>query len=122
MKYSRRQHFDHIKQQADQKKERPITEQDQQLLDILIAKYNELGRSPTMAEVPEAAEIKARFGIWRNALEAAELPLLNDPEQQRLRQHQENKRVSTNGAESGLSTSKKVPNAKPMKAKSNKAK
>ena len=86
MKYSRRQHFDRIKQHADQKKARPITEQDQQLLDILIAKYNELGRSPTMAEVPEAAEIKVRFGIWRNALEAAGLPILNDPGQQKLRQ------------------------------------
>ena len=86
MKYSRRQLFFQIRQKAEQKKERPLTEQDQQLLGILIAKYNELGRSPTMAEVPEAAEIKARFGLWRNALEAAGLPLLNDPDQQRIRQ------------------------------------
>ena len=64
----------------------PITPRDQQLLSILTEKYIELGRSPTMPEVPEAAEIKARFGLWRNALETAGLPLLNDPEQQRLRQ------------------------------------
>ena len=96
MKYSRRQHFFQIKQKADQKKEQLITEQDQRLLAILIEKYNELGRSPTMAEVPGAAEIKARFGLWRNALEA--LPLLNAPEQQRLRQCQGNRTASVNGA------------------------
>lgn len=86
MKYSRKHHFYRIKQQADQRKTLPITPQDQQLLSILVEKYEELGRSPTMAEVPEATEIKTRFGLWRNALKAAGLPLLNDPEQQKLRQ------------------------------------
>lgn len=86
MKYSRRQHFSQAKQQADQRKNQPLTSRDLQLLYILTEKYHELGRSPTTAEVPEAAEIKTRFGLWRNALEAADLPLLNDPEQQRLRQ------------------------------------
>ena len=89
MTYSRRHHFSHIKQQADQRKNLPLSSRDQELLSILKLKYTELGRSPTMAEVPEAAEIKARFGLWRNALEAAGLPLLNDPEQQRLRQDKE---------------------------------
>ena len=90
MKYSRRHHFYRIKQQTDQSKAQPITAQDQQLLSILTEKYIELGRSPTMSEVPEAAEIKARFSLWRNALEAAGLPLLNDPEQQKLRQKSTN--------------------------------
>lgn len=95
MKHTRRTHFSSIKQQADQKKDRPLTQRDQQLLTILIEKYHQLGRSPTITEVPEAAEIKARFGIWKNALAAANLPLLNAPEQQRIRQkekaeHKEN--------------------------------
>lgn len=86
MKHTRRTHFSHIKQQADQKKDRPLMQRDQRLLIILTEKYKQLGRSPTMTDVPEAAEIKARFGIWKNALAAANLPLLNDPEQQRIRQ------------------------------------
>lgn len=87
MTYSRRHHFSSIKQQADQRKSQPLTPRDQQLLSILVEKYNELGRSPTSAEIPEASEIKTRFGLWRNALETAGLPLLNDPEQQRMRQN-----------------------------------
>ena len=87
MKYSRKNYFAQTKQQADQRKKQPLSPEDLQLLSILIEKYNELGRSPTMAEVTKASEIKKRFGLWRNALEAANLPLLNDPEQQRLRQN-----------------------------------
>ena len=87
MTYSRRHHFSSIKQQADQRKNLPLSSRDQELLSILKLKYTELGRSPTMAEVPEASEIKTRFGLWRNALEAASLPSLNSPEQQHLRQN-----------------------------------
>jgi len=85
MKYSRRQHFARIKQQANQRKKQPLTPRDQQLLSILRDKYIELGRSPTISEVPEAPEIKTRFGLWKYALEAANLPILNDPEQQKIR-------------------------------------
>ena len=86
MTYSRRHHFSRIKQQADQRKGQPLTSRDLELLAILTEKYIELGRSPTTSEIPEASEIKIRFGFWRNALEAANLPPLNDPEQQKLRQ------------------------------------
>lgn len=86
MKQARSTHFYHVKKQANQRKDRPLTQQDGRLLAILTEKYIQLGRSPTIAEVPEAAEIKARFGFWKHALAAANLPLLNDPEQQRMRQ------------------------------------
>ena len=46
----------------------------------------ELGRSPKVGEVPEAARIKARFRIWKYALMAAGLPVMNDPEQVRARE------------------------------------
>ncbi len=86
MKKSRRTRFDNVNKRNAILKERPITEQDQVLLDILRNKYAQLGRSPTISEIPQASMIKARFGFWKNALEAAGLPPMNAPEQQRLRQ------------------------------------
>lgn len=63
-----------------------LTAQDQALLAPLKQKAAALGRTPTVAEVASAARIKARFRLWKNAVLAAGLPALNDPEQTRLRE------------------------------------
>ena len=64
----------------------PLTDEDRRLLAPLIQKANELGRSPKVSEIPSSARIKARFRIWKNALTAANLPGMNDPEQTRARE------------------------------------
>ncbi len=69
----------------------PLTKEDQAILAPLIAKAQELGRSPKVGEVSEAARIKARFRIWKYALMAAELPVMNDPEQVRAREKEKMK-------------------------------
>lgn len=64
----------------------PLTANDRALLASLTRATEALGRTPTVAEVADAAAIKRRFGTWKNAVLAAGLPPLNDPEQMRLRQ------------------------------------
>ncbi len=66
-------------------KGQPLTDNDKSLLQPLIRKAEELGHTPTVAEVPSACQIKNRFRIWSNAVYAAGLPSLKDPEQIRLR-------------------------------------
>ena len=62
-----------------------LTEKDLELLRPIIEKYNELKRTPTRAEVPENKQIKLRFRTWADAIQAAGLPSLSDPEQMKLR-------------------------------------
>lgn len=69
----------------------PLTKEDQAILAPLIARARELGRSPKVGEVSEAARIKARFRIWKYALMAAGLPVMNDPEQVRAREKEKMK-------------------------------
>ena len=66
-----------------------LSEADRVLLQPMIEKSNELGRTPTVSEVADAARIKSRFRIWKNAVLAAGLPALNSPEQVRLREKRE---------------------------------
>ena len=64
----------------------PLDEKDNALLLPLKEKARELGRTPTVSEVPSSPQIKRRFRIWKNAVLAAGLPSLNSPEQAHLRQ------------------------------------
>ena len=66
-----------------------LSEADRVLLQPLIEKSYELGRTPTVSEVADAARIKSRFRIWKNAVLVAGLPALNSPEQVRLREKRE---------------------------------
>ena len=66
-----------------------LSEADHILLQPMIEKACELGRTPTVSEVADAARIKSRFRIWKNAVLAAGLPALNSPEQVRLREKRE---------------------------------
>ena len=63
-----------------------LTRRDAELLRPLQEKAAELGRTPLVGEVASSAQIKARFRLWKNAVQAAGLPSLNDPEQTRLRE------------------------------------
>ncbi|MDD3410877.1 MAG: hypothetical protein PHY12_08730 [Eubacteriales bacterium] len=63
-----------------------LTPRDEALLTPLRQKARELGRTPTVGEVPQAAALKARFRLWKHAVLAAGLPALNDPAQTRLRE------------------------------------
>lgn len=63
-----------------------LSDSDRALLQPLLDKAAALGRTPTVAEVPSAARIKARFRLWKNAALAAGLAPLNDPAQTRLRE------------------------------------
>lgn len=76
----------------------PLTKKDEELLSTLVRIYQQCGYVPAMKGVPNAAAIKMRFRTWKDALAAAGLPSMNDPEQQRRRQQkiQEERRVSTN--------------------------
>ena len=51
------------------------------ILRPLIEKAAELGYTPAKAEVENSAKIKGRFRCWKDAVKAAGLPALNDPEQ-----------------------------------------
>lgn len=64
----------------------PLTPQDMEILQPLIERAAELGRTPKVSEIASSARIKARFRLWKHALLAAGLPALNDPEQVRLRE------------------------------------
>lgn len=67
----------------------PLTAADRALLQPVIDKYHELGRTPTVSEVNNVSDIKRRFRIWKNAVLAAGLPALNSPEQTKLREKTE---------------------------------
>ena len=63
----------------------PLTDADREILKPLIEKAKELGYTPTKAEVTNSAKIKVRFRCWKDAVKAAGLPALNDPEQTKKR-------------------------------------
>ena len=59
----------------------PLTDTDREILKPLIEKAAELGYTPARAEVENSAKIKGRFRCWKDAVKAAGLPALNEPEQ-----------------------------------------
>jgi hypothetical protein len=59
----------------------PLTDTDREILKPLIEKAAELGYTPAKAEVENSAKIKGRFRCWKDAVKAAGLPAVNDPEQ-----------------------------------------
>ena len=68
------------------KKGDPLTEGDHKMLDLLIRYYEKHGYSPSQKDMPNSASLKRRFGIWKNVLTVAGLPILNDPDCMRKRQ------------------------------------
>ena len=58
-----------------------LTERDMEILQPLIDRAGELGRTPKVSEVASSALIKSRFRIWKYAVLAAGLPAMNDPGQ-----------------------------------------
>ena len=69
----------------------PLTDTDREILKPLIEKAAELGYTPAKAEVENSAKIKGRFRCWKDAVKAAGLPALNDPQQVKKR-----KRIDAN--------------------------
>ena len=63
----------------------PLTDTDREILKPLIEKAAELGYTPAKAEVENSAKIKGRFRCWKDAVKAAGLPAVNDPEQVKKR-------------------------------------
>ena len=63
----------------------PLTDEDRKVLRPLIEKAAELGYTPAKAEVENSAKIKGKFRCWKDAVKAAGLPAVNDPEQVRRR-------------------------------------
>ena len=63
----------------------PLTDTDREILKPLIEKAAELGYTPAKAEVANSAKIKERFRCWKDAVKAAGLPAVNDPEQEKMR-------------------------------------
>ena len=63
----------------------PLTDADRELLRPLIEKAEELGYTPAKAEVPNNAKIKGRFRCWKDAVKAAGLSAVNEPQQQKKR-------------------------------------
>ena len=59
----------------------PLTDTDREILKPLIEKAAELGYAPVKAEVENSAKIKGRFRCWKDAVKAAGLSALNDPQQ-----------------------------------------
>ena len=58
-----------------------LTQADRELLRPLIERAKELGYTPPRAQVPGCEKIKARFRCWKDAVMAAGLSPLNDPNQ-----------------------------------------
>ena len=58
-----------------------LTQEDRELLRPLIERAKELGYTPPRAQVSGSEKIKGRFRCWKDAMKAAGLPDLNDPEQ-----------------------------------------
>lgn len=67
------------------KKGDPLTEDDHKMLDLLIRYYEKHGYSPAQKDMPNSVALKRRFGIWKNVLTVAGLPILNDPDCMRKR-------------------------------------
>ena len=63
----------------------PLTEADREILKPLIERAEELGYTPTKSEVLSSSKIKGRFRCWKDAVKAAGLPAVNDPEQVKKR-------------------------------------
>lgn len=63
----------------------PFTQKDQDMLSVLVRKYEQLGYIPSQKEVSNARAIKKRFRIWADAVAAAGLPTHCTPEQSRIR-------------------------------------
>ena len=63
----------------------PLTDTDREILKPLIEKAAELGYTPAKAEVENSAKIKGRFRCWKDAVKAAGLSALNDPQQVKKR-------------------------------------
>lgn len=63
----------------------PLTEADLELLAPLIRRAEELGYTPTKAEMQNVNRIKSRFRTWGNAVTAAGLQPVNTSEQHQLR-------------------------------------
>lgn len=80
--FSQRRHYDFDK---FWKPGMPVTKDDMKLLEEVKAVYQRQGYVPTMKEVSNVQELKARFRTWNNVLFAAGLPSRNDPEQKRKR-------------------------------------
>lgn len=62
-----------------------LTAKDEKLLESIRIAYKHLGYPPAKHDVPNAAAIKSRFRLWSDALMAAGIPQINDPEQRRKR-------------------------------------
>lgn len=63
----------------------PLTQKDQDMLNVLVRKYEQLGYVPSQKEVPNARAIKKRFRIWNDAIAAAGLPINCKSGQSRIR-------------------------------------
>jgi hypothetical protein len=63
----------------------PLTERDQELLEILVREAEALGYTPTRSEAANFRILKRRFGSWSKAVRAAGLPWVGDAEQHSLR-------------------------------------
>ena len=74
------------------KKGMPLSESDAWLLQLILKKADELGRTPAARDCPSRKRICRRFGTWSKAIEACGLPPLSDPEQTRLREAEINAR------------------------------
>ena len=62
-----------------------MIEDDYKMLDLLIRYYEKHGYSPAQKDMPNSVALKRRFGIWKNVLTVAGLPILNDPDCMRKR-------------------------------------
>lgn len=75
----------------------PLTKKDRDLLSVLVRKYEQLGYVPAQREVPNAAAIKKRFRIWKDAVAAAGLPRQNSPDQTHIRMKKQEWEKRING-------------------------
>lgn len=78
---------------------------DREILKPLIEKAAELGYTPAKAEVGNSAKIKGRFRCWKDAVKAAGLPAVNDPEQVKKR-----KRIDINRYDDANKMNRSVDN------------
>ena len=67
------------------KKGDPLTEDDYNMLALVTRYYEKHGYSPAQKDVPNSVALKRRFGIWKNVLIVAGVPILNDPDCMRNR-------------------------------------
>ena len=64
----------------------PLTEEDHKMLALVIRYYDKHGYSPAQKDMPNSVALKKRFGIWKNVLMVAGVPILNDPDCMHKRQ------------------------------------